>query len=136
MKNNLYKEMYEAYLTGMSLEQVGRMFNMTRQSVHVGFKRRKFKLRKISQLPYKVFDGKKFTLRNNGYYGMTHGAGILMHRYVWEFYNGKIPPKHGIHHKNNDRTDNRISNLELYTKSEHARKFAAGNNQYAKKTVK
>lgn len=55
-----------------------------------------------------------------------------MHRYVWEYHNGKIPLKHDIHHINHDKTDNRLENLELYTKSEHAKKFNTGNNQYGK----
>ncbi len=55
-----------------------------------------------------------------------------MHRDVWEYYKGKIPEGYDLHHINKDKTDNRIKNLEIYTKSEHASKFATGNNQYGK----
>lgn len=41
------------------------------------------------------------------------------HRMVWEAANGPIPPKHVIHHKNGDKLDNRLENLELMTRSQH-----------------
>ena len=136
MKNKLYQDMYEWYKKGYSLAEVGKMFGMSRQSVYGGFKNRKLKLRKQKKLPFQTFNNIKFTPRKVGYYGRTNQSRGLMHRYVWEFYNGKIPKGYELHHKNKDKTDNRISNLELYTKSEHARRFNSGHNQYTKKTVR
>ena len=136
MKDDLYREMYEVYLQGYSLSQVGQMYGMTRQSVHSGFKCRGYKLREKKNLPFLSFMGIRFTLRNNGYYGRTDGDRGLMHRYVWDFHRGQIPKGYDVHHLDHDRTNNRIENLELHTKSEHARKFNCGSNQYAKREFK
>lgn len=132
MKNTLYKQMYSEYQKGFSLGEVGKMFGMTRQSVYSGFKCRNFVLRKKKQLPFQTFNGERFTKRNHGYLARTDGDRELMHRVVWQFYNGKIPAQHDVHHKNHNKEDNRIENLELLSKSEHARLYATGHNQHTK----
>lgn len=132
-KYDKYAEMYELYKSGKSLAEVGKAYGITRQAVYDGFRRRKYILRARNRQPYQIKDGIKFTLRNHGYYAATTGDRQLMHRYVWEKYNGKIPPNHDIHHIDHDKGNNDISNLELYTKSEHARLFSTGSNQFVKK---
>jgi len=132
VKNKLYEEMYKEYLKGLSLSEVGKLFGITRQSVYSGFKIRSYKLRVKKKLPYQLFQSKKYTKNNQGYYRKTDGNRQLMHIDVWEYYNEKIPTGHDIHHINHNRADNKIKNLELYTKSEHARKFSTGRNQYSK----
>lgn len=132
MKNKLYEEMYSEYKKGFSLSEVGRMYGISRQSVYDGFKCRNFKMREKKKLPFLVFNEIKFTLRNNGYYGRTDEDRELMHRYVWKYYNGKIPDNHEVHHIDHNKANNNINNLELYSKAEHASKFATGNNQYGK----
>ena len=74
--------MYEEYLKGHSLEDVGKMFGMTRQSVYSGFKLRKYKLRVKKLLPFQTFNSIHFTLANHGYYRRTDGDRQLMHIYV------------------------------------------------------
>lgn len=124
--------MYEQYVEGFSLEQVGKMFGVTRQSVYAMFKCRGFEMREKKKLPFLTFNGKKYTLRNNGYYGSTDGKRTMMHRDIWKFHNGNIPIGFDIHHKNHDKTDNSIENLELIKKDEHSRKYNTGKNQYSK----
>lgn len=124
-----YEEMYSLYQQGYSLSEVGRAFGQSRQSVYIGFNRRGWQLRKKPQLPFQIIDGYKFSLRNTGYYARTYGDRISAHRYVWEKHNGKIPNGYDIHHKNHDKSDNRINNLELLKKDEHARKYSSGCNQ-------
>ena len=44
------------------------------------------------------------------------------HRVIWEQYNGSIPAGAVIHHKNGNKADNRIANLELIENNgEHRR---------------
>ena len=131
-KHKLYAEMYQQYLKGFSLVEVGKMYGVTRQSVFEGFRCRGYKLRTKKQLPFLSFNGDKFTLRNNGYYGKTYGNRELMHRVVWKHYKGELPDGWDVHHINHNKTDNRIENLEIYEKSEHARRFSTGNNQHKK----
>jgi len=136
MRNEFYKKMYSEYQKGFSLAEVGKMFNMSRQGVFGGFKKRGFKCRKKIQLPYQFFDNKKFTLRNHGYYSLTSGKRTLMHRYVWEKEKGKIPIGYDIHHIDLDRTNNDIKNLECISKSEHTKLYSPHHNQYKNNKTK
>jgi hypothetical protein len=42
-----------------------------------------------------------------------------VHRVVWEAFNGLIPDRLEVNHKNLDRADNRLENLELLTHQEN-----------------
>mgnify|MGYP001569343845 CR=1 FL=1 len=46
--------------------------------------------------------------------------------------NRKLSPCESIHHKNYDKTDNRLENLEILTKSEHARLHKQNGNYLGK----
>lgn len=121
MKNDKYNKMYEDYLLGLSLSQVGKKYNITRQSVYSGFKIRNFLMRGKNFQPYQYFDNKKFSLRPTGYYELTNGKRTPMHIYVWTFYNGEIEKGMDIHHIDFDKSNNNINNLQLLTKSEHTK---------------
>ena len=121
MKNEKYQKMYADYLQGLSLDQVGKIYGMTRQSVYSGFKVRNFKLRGVNFKPFQIFDRKKFSLRPTGYYELTNSDRTPMHIYVWRFYNGEIMKGYEIHHIDFDKSNNNIENLQLLTKSEHTK---------------
>ena len=48
-----------------------------------------------------------------------NGRSVYQHRLVWERENGPIPKGFHVHHKNGDKRDNRIENLELLSGFEH-----------------
>lgn len=69
------------------------------------------------------FNGVRYYKKPGGYYKsdyVRHG-GRYMHRVVWEFHNGPIPENMVVHHKDHDRSNNDIGNLELLSASEHAK---------------
>ena len=131
-RSKKYDEAYQLYIDGLSLEQVAEQLSVTRQCVFKAFKERGFSLRGPKFQPYQEYDGKKFTLRNNGYYSLTKSDRCLMHRYVWEKERGKIPDGWDIHHKDEKKSNNHIDNLECLPKSEHTRLYSPHNNQYTK----
>jgi len=132
-KDNKYDDCYQLYLDGLSLSQVAKAIGVTRQCIFKAFKQRGFMLRGINFRPSQTYAGLKFTLRNTGYYSLSKNSRGLMHRFVWESEIGEIPQGYDIHHINGQKWDNRIENLECLSKSDHARLYASGNNQYTKK---
>jgi hypothetical protein len=44
-----------------------------------------------------------------------------LHQAVWKFHRGEIPAGRDVHHKDDDYDNNAIENLELLTRSEHAK---------------
>lgn len=129
-KDNYAKQLYEIYEQGLSLAKVAQTVGTTRQSVYSLFKARGYKLRTVVLKPAQVFDGVKFTPNTDGYFRRTDGDRELMHRYVWMFYNGEIPFKFEIHHRNENKADNRIENLEMLSKAEHTRLYSPSCNQF------
>ena len=59
-----------------------------------------------------------------GFYFQRDGR--RLHRAVWEYHNGPIPKGWHVHHKDEDRSNNCISNLELLHGSAHASLHSTG----------
>ena len=70
---------------------------------------------------------------NHGYYVVTSNEegnhNKLLHRLIFEDFYGKIPDGCHVHHKDNDKLNNCIMNLQLLTESEH-HKHHGGNYEY------
>lgn len=58
------------------------------------------------------------------------------HRWTWEKHHGKIPKGHHIHHKDGNKRNNSLENLELLTAEEHRKKhhsyYKKGNKPWNK----
>jgi hypothetical protein len=90
--------------------------------------------------------GRKFYQdQRTGYWISTDYPRIRAHRWVWINIHGKIPKGYHIHHKNENKSDNSIENLELIERTRHlkhhyteekrefARKWAANIRPLTKK---
>ena len=71
---------------------------------------------------------------SNGYYKITTkqegNFEKYLHRLIYEEHYGEIPKGHIVHHKNENKLDNRIENLELMTKKEHTILHSTGNTYW------
>ena len=68
---------------------------------------------------YQVYFGKKFFERKDGYWVCTTDSGLYAHRWVWMIYFGEVLPGMDIHHRDDDPSNNEISNLLMLTPSQH-----------------
>lgn len=83
------------------------------------------KVQYIEKTKIAYFNGKRFTRDDKtGYYLGTvkeNGKRQRLHRYIWEYYNGEIPKGYDIHHKDHNKDNNELDNLELITRSQHSK---------------
>ena len=83
-----------------------------------------------AKFPVKEFLGIPYYRKPSGYYKSDHKkhGGKYMHRAVWAHFNGEIQSGCHVHHKDGDRANNDISNLELLAAAEHVRGHAIENH--------
>lgn len=112
--------MERLYALGYSLSEIGNAMSVTRQNVYKILKLRGIQLRTVNPAPYVLWGGRKFSIREHGYYADTCDDRSYLHRCIWEYNFGTIPEGFQVHHKDECRTNNDIGNLELLTASEHS----------------
>src|SRR6478609_5108044 len=66
-----------------------------------------------------MFEGKRCTPSKGGYFRSPRW---WLHRRVWEAAHGPIPPGHHVHHKDHDKANNALANLEVIEGKEHRRR--------------
>ena len=129
-------EAVRLYNSGLSHSQIAKIMNCSRQSIHDMCRLRPDYIpRTKTPAECQYFNGVKYTKRNNGYFLSTQKKRQLMHRDVWEYHNGKIPESYDIHHIDHNRANNNIENLQMLSKSDHARIYSNENNQFSKRAV-
>lgn len=74
-------------------------------------------------------NSKGYLFTNFYYEGRSHCR--LVHTFVWEAFNRKIPNGYEVDHKNNVRNSNNLSNLQILTKSANNKKaYDSGNRNF------
>lgn len=66
------------------------------------------------------FGRKFYEDKKTGYWISTDYPRIRAHRWVWISVNGPVPKSCHIHHRNENKSDNRIENLQLVSFRQHA----------------
>jgi HNH endonuclease len=69
---------------------------------------------------YRKYFGKKFHKQRDGYW--ANMMPIHAHRWVWINHHGAIPEGMDIHHKDGDKDNNEIENLEMLSRSDHLKR--------------
>lgn len=127
------EEIIKLYNEGYSCGSIAVMFSMSRQAVFERLKRSGLELRKKKIYPFIIYDGIKFTPSGYGYYRATSRTRhISLHRYKYEKEVGLIPNGYDIHHKDGNKQNNELSNLECISKADHSRIYKHGKNQFNK----
>jgi hypothetical protein len=128
------QRMYDLYCQGLSLEQVAEREGVSRQTVFTRFKRQGLDMRpRPTPKPFMEYDGRRYTLKEHGYYRATSGDREYLHRAIWMREVGPIPDDHDIHHVDHDKTHNEVGNFECLSKADHARLYSMGCNQFGHK---
>lgn len=74
----------------------------------------------MNEKEVRKYFGKKFYKQKDGYW--ANMMPIHAQRWVWINHHGAIPKGYDIHHKDGDKSNNEINNLEILTRSEHLKR--------------
>jgi len=77
------------------------------------------------------FNGERFYLC--GHYFQHKGK--RLHVAVWRYHDGEIPKGYHVHHKDQDRSNNQIENLELMVGNLHQSMHASSRDEYNHKHI-
>src|SRR3990167_5347758 len=69
---------------------------------------------------YLTIDGVTFCRDDKTGYYLNSTLGVRAHRFVFERARGSIHPGYHVHHKDEDKSNNNIDNLELLLAGDHA----------------
>jgi len=94
------------------------------QYVEAQFLEHGARLRKIGRWVNEHRQSRRY-INHRGTPDVLNGT-VLQNRFVWEQMRGPIPDGFHVHHKNENPTDDRFSNLELREGSEHISEHSAG----------
>lgn len=89
--------------------------------------------RKTVEVIWIDYDGIKWYPDRRGYWIGSVGDGKItrLHIYVWEKFNGPVPPGFHVHHKDHDPNNNEIENLELIEGHKHLSAHSKENREIA-----
>ena len=79
-----------------------------------------------SEVPKLTYAGRRYGLYSLGYYRTIEKPYLYLHRQVWEAHHGPIPEGWHIHHRDGNRANNAISNLEAKSPGGHIRDHLKG----------
>ena len=119
--NEVVAAMYAMYQSGedgkpKSLAEIAKVYRKTRQAVYDMFRSRGYPLRSKKLKGLQVVDGIIFTLDVRGYLrGTYHRRRMFLHTYLWEKHHGPIAKGYGVRHKDRNKSNNDINNLEIYS---------------------
>lgn len=122
-------KMLALYKEGKSFQDLALMFGVTRQRVHQRLKSLIGpinKMRDKNNVRHVMFDGMCFfdDGRNGYFYHISGNKRLALHREVWKSVHGPIQKGFHIHHKDGDKNNNGIDNLEMLSISEHMKRHA------------